>query len=281
MLLAIDIGNTHTTLGVFDGPNLVADFRLRSERPRTGDEFAALLTSLLLARGMSLAQITGVSMAYVVPPVGDALRDLSRRYLHVEPLVVSAATDTGLTINYDPPGAVGADRIVNAFAARVLWGEPQNVPCVVVDYGTATTLDAVSRAGAYEGGALLPGIGISLDALFAQAALLSHVELVPPPAAIGKNTADALRSGTLFGFAAQTDGMVRRFVAELGEGTRVIATGGLAPLIAPHCETVEIVDPDLTLTGLRLLYERAGPHPLPLPQVGQGPTQAGKGCLTR
>lgn len=257
MLLAIDIGNTHTTLGLFDGPNLVADFRLRSERPRTGDEFAALLVSLLGARGFGLKQITGVSMAYVVPPVGDALRDLSRRYFGVEPLVVSAATNTGMAIHYDPPGAVGADRIVNAYAARVLWGEPENVPCVVVDYGTATTLDAVSRDGAYEGGALLPGIGISLDALFAQAALLSRVELTAPPAAIGKNTADALRSGTLLGYAAQTDGMVRRFVSELEGEARVIATGGFAPLIGPHCETVEIVDPDLTLTGLRLLYERA------------------------
>lgn len=256
MLLAIDIGNTHTTLGLFDGPNLVADFRLRSERSQTGDEFAALLTSLLLARGIALGQITGVSMACVVPPVGDALRDLSRRYLNVEPLVVSSTTDTGLTIHYDPPGAVGADRIVNAFAARVLWSEPENVPCVIVDYGTATTLDAVSRKGAYEGGALLPGVGISLDALFAHAALLSRVELTRPPAAIGKNTGDALRSGTLFGYAAQTDGMVRRFAAELGEGTKVIATGGFARLIAPYCATIEIVDPNLTLTGLRLLHER-------------------------
>jgi len=257
MLLAIDIGNTNTTLGLFDGPDLVADFRLRSERARTADEYAALLASLLLSRGLTLGSIDAVAMAYVVPPVGGALRELSRRHLKVEPLVVTDRTDTGMAIRYDPPGAVGADRIVNAYAARVLFGEPGNVPCIVVDYGTATTLDAVSRDGAYEGGALLPGVGISLDALFAQAALLSRVELTPPPAAIGKNTADALRSGALLGFAAQTDGMVRRFVRELGKGTRVIATGGIAPLIAPHCETVEVIDPNLTLTGLRLLHERA------------------------
>ena len=257
MLLAIDIGNTHTTLGLFDGSNLVADFRLRSERPRTSDEYAALLASLLLTRRLALADISAVAMAYVVPPVGGALRDLARLHLHVEPLIVTAETDTGIPIRYDPPTSVGPDRIVNAYAARVLWGAPENAPCVVVDYGTATTLDALSRDGAYEGGALLPGVNISLDALFAQAALLSRVELVPPPRAIGKNTADALRSGTLFGFAAQTDGMVRRFVDELGQGTRVIATGGIAPLIAPYCAMVEIIDPNLTLTGLRLLYERA------------------------
>ncbi len=257
MLLAIDVGNTNTTLGVFDGEILVADFRLHSERTRTADEYAALLTSLLLGKRLSPDAIDGVAMAYVVPPVGGALRDLSRRHLGVEPLVVTAGTDTGMPIRYDPPAAVGADRIVNAVAARALFGAPQNVPCVVVDYGTATTLDAVSADGVYLGGAHMPGIGISMDALFAQAALLSRVELTAPPAAIGANTADALRSGILLGFAAQTDGMVTRFVGELGEGTRVIATGGIAPLITPYTTTIEVVDPNLTLTGLRLLHQRA------------------------
>lgn len=256
MLLALDIGNTNTTLGLFDGAELVADFRLRSERTRTSDEFAALLSSLLIGKGLTLAAIDAVAMAYVVPPVGDALRDLARRHLKVEPLVVTAET-AGMPVHYDPPAAVGADRIVNAVAARALWGGPENVPCVIVDYGTATTLDAVSRDGAYLGGALMPGVGISLDALFSQAALLSRVELTPPARAIGANTAEALRSGILLGFAAQTDGMVRRFVAELGDDTRVIATGGIAPLIAPHAATVTIIDPNLTLTGLRLLHERA------------------------
>jgi type III pantothenate kinase len=206
---------------------------------------------------LSLGVIDAVAMAYVVPPVGDALRDLARRHLDVEPLVVTAASDTGLRIRYDPPAAVGADRIVNAVAAHVLFGGPERVACVVVDYGTATTLDAVSADGVYLGGALMPGIGISLDALFGQAALLSRVELVPPPAAIGANTADALRSGILLGYAAQTDGMVARFRRELGPDTRVIATGGIAPLIAPHTTTIEVVDPNLTLTGLRLLHERS------------------------
>ncbi len=195
-------------------------------------------------------------MAYVVPPVGDSLRDLARRHLNVEPVIVTSELDLGMPIRYDPPAAVGADRLVNAFAARALYGAPQNVPCVVVDYGTATTLDAVSADGAYLGGALMPGIGISLDALFSHAALLSRVELKAPPAAIGANTADALRSGILLGFAAQTDGMVTRFVRELGPGTRIIATGGISPLIAPHAATIEILDPTLTLTGLRLIYER-------------------------
>ena len=257
MLLAIDIGNTNTTLGIFDGADLVADFRLHSERTRTADEYAALLSSLLTSKSLAPGSIDAVAMAYVVPPVGQALRDLARRHLQVEPLIVTDRTDTGMPIRYTPPSAVGADRIVNAVAARALWGGPENVPCVVVDYGTATTLDAVSRDGAYLGGALMPGIGISMDALFAQAALLSRVELTPPPQAIGQNTGDALRSGILLGFAAQTDGMVARFVAELGADTRVIATGGIAPLIARFATTLHTVDPNLTLTGLRLLHERA------------------------
>lgn len=264
MLLAIDIGNTNTTLGVFEGEALVADFRLRSVRGRTADEFAALLSSLLLARKLSLDTITGVAMAYVVPPVGDALRELSRRYFHVEPLVVTATSPIlGLTIRYDPPAAVGADRVVNAYAARELYaGSPPTAACVVVDYGTATTVDAVSADGAYLGGAIMPGIGISMDALFTHAALLSRVELSPPETAIGANTAGALRSGILLGFAAQTDGMVARFIEELGgNGTaaaavRVVATGGIAPLIAPHARTIEVVDVNLTLSGLRLLHER-------------------------
>ena len=265
MLLAIDIGNTNTTLGVFEGENLVADFRLRSERERTGDEFAALLASLLLLHGISLDAIDGVAMAYVVPPVGEALRDLARRHLKVEPFIVTPATNTGLKILYNPPNAVGADRIVNAYAGFELYcPNPSRTgkrpACVVVDYGTATTLDAVSSQGEYLGGALLPGIGISMDALFSHAALLSRGELFEPAAAIGSNTGEALRSGILYGFAAQTDGMVARFVGELsasGSEVRVIATGGIAPLITPFTSTVEIVDVNLTLTGLRLLYERA------------------------
>jgi type III pantothenate kinase len=270
MLLAFDVGNTNTTIGLFDGADMVADFRLRSVRGRTGDEFAAQLVSLLGTKGVTLGAITGFAMAYVVPPVGDALRDLARRHLNVEPFIVDAATDLGIVNRYSPPSAVGADRIVNAFAARELYafasspgGEGRGAPaaCVVVDYGTATTLDALSAAGEYLGGALLPGIGISMDALFSHAALLSRVELSAPPAAIGTNTADALRSGILYGFAAQTDGMVSRFVKELAGDTaaevRVIATGGIAPLIAPYTATVEVVDVNLTLTGLRLAYERA------------------------
>ncbi|HVK03919.1 MAG TPA: type III pantothenate kinase [Armatimonadaceae bacterium] len=263
MLLAIDIGNTNTTLGLFEGDTLVADFRMRSVRDRTADEYAALLASLLLTRGASLKSVTGVAMAYVVPPVGDALRDLAHRHLGVDPLVVTSETPTGLEIRYVPPTAVGADRVVNALAAWELFARPSSESarpaCVVVDYGTATTLDAVSPNAEYLGGAILPGIGVSMDALFSHAALLSRVELSEPAAAIGQNTADALRSGILYGFAAQTDGMVRRFAAELSAGgaeVRVIATGGIAPLIAPYTETIEVVDVNLTLTGLRLLWER-------------------------
>lgn len=259
MLLALDIGNTNTTIGLFDGPDLIADFRLRSVRDRTGDEYAALIASLLLSRGMTLRDIFGVAMAYVVPPVGSALRDLSIRHFHVEPLIVTSQTDLGLTIRYNPVTAVGADRVVNAFAAREIYRDTDGspLPAIVVDYGTATTLDAITADGVYLGGALLPGIGISMDALFSHAALLSRVELIAPPKAIGDNTADALRSGILLGYAAQTDGMVERFREEMGDGPiKIIATGGIAPLIAPYAKTLEVVDVNLTLTGLRLAYER-------------------------
>jgi len=260
MLLAMDVGNTNTTFGLFDGPELVADFRLRSVRNRTGDEYAALIASLLLSRGMTLSGVTGVSMAYVVPPVGGALRDLAVRYLKVEPLVVTSETDLGLTLRYQPPSAIGADRLVDAYAARELYRKADGEPsaCIVVDWGTATTLEAVSEDGVYLGGALLPGIGISMDALFSHAALLSRIELTAPPSAIGANTPDALRSGILFGFADQTDGMVARFAAEMGgrEKIKVIGTGGIAPLIAPYTTSIDAVDVNLTLVGLRLIHER-------------------------
>lgn len=261
MLLAVDIGNTHTALGVFDGANLVADFRLRSTSARTADEWAALLISLLGGKGLSPGAVLGVAVASVVPPVGEAWRDLARRYLRVEPLVVAGDMDTGMPIRYHPPSSVGADRIANAVAVRALWGAPHNVPCVVVDYGTATKLEAVSADGVYLGGAILPGVGISQNALFAQAALLPRVPLRVPVRAIGTNTAEALSSGILLGFASQTDGLVARFVAELGPNTRVIATGGFASLIAPHAKTIELVEPHLTLIGLRLLHERVPSTP--------------------
>jgi type III pantothenate kinase len=262
MLLALDIGNTNTTIGLFDGTMMVVDFRLRSVRDRTGDEYAALIASLLLSRGMTLRDVTGVAMAYVVPPVGSSLRDLARHHFQVEPLVVTPQTDLGLTIRYDPPSAVGADRIVNAFAARELYRNPDGAPqaAIIVDYGTATTLDAVTAEGEYLGGAILPGIGISMDALFSHAALLSRVELMAPPTSIGQNTADALRSGILFGFAEQTDGMVQRFRREMGsDDILVIGTGGIAPLLAPYSKTLNTIDVNLTLNGLRLAYERLHP----------------------
>jgi type III pantothenate kinase len=259
-LLALDIGNTNTTIGLFEGTELIADFRLRSVRDRTGDEYAALIASLLLTRDLKMRDVSGFAMAYVVPPVGGSLRELAARHLPgVDPLIVTAQTDLGLTIRYDPPSAVGADRIVNAFAARELYRRKDGTPapCVIVDYGTATTLDAVTADGAYLGGAIFPGIGISMDALFSHAALLARVELTTPKAAIGANTAEALRSGILLGYAAQTDGMVERFVAEMGgDDIRVIGTGGIAPLVAQHTKTLQVVDVNLTLQGLRLAHER-------------------------
>lgn len=258
MLLALDVGNTAIKLGLFKGPDLVADFRLRSERERTPDEYAALLSTLLSLRGRSLADVDVAATACVVPPIGEALREFARRHLRCELLTVTAETNTGISIRYDPPASLGPDRLVNAAAAWALWGAPEGTACIVVDYGTATKLEAVSADGVYLGGAILPGIGISLEALFDRAALLRRVDLSQPVlSAIGENTADALRAGILLGFAAQTDGLVRRFLAELGGAARVIATGGFAPLITPHSETVTVVEPGLTLTGLRLIHERS------------------------
>jgi type III pantothenate kinase len=266
MLLALDIGNTNITGGLFDGEAVVAEFRLRADATRPADEYAAQIAGLLhLQAGSVFAEVEAVALASVAPALTGLLTEVTRRYIRREPFVVRAGeTDTGLTLAYDPPDALGADRLVNAFAAHQMYaarqGENRAAACIVVDYGTATKLEAVSGDGVYLGGVILPGAGISMDALFAHAALLRRVELTPPPAAIGANTADALRSGILYGYAAQTDGLVYRFRREMNvSDARVVATGGLAPLIAPHAATVEIVDTRLTLTGLRLLYERAQP----------------------
>lgn len=253
MLLAIDVGNTNITFAVFDGENVRADWRIGTVARRTGDEYAGLLISLLAERGLRLADIDGMIIASVVPAALDALMRFSRKHLHIDsPMVVSAEMDLGIKVNYHPSGDVGADRIANAIAAHAKYGGK----VIVVDLGTGTTLDAVSENGDYLGGAIAPGIQISLEALFARAARLTGVRLIAPDKAIGDTTAGSLQSGIIFGFAGMVDALVTRFQAEIGGGARVIATGGLADVIADHSRTIECCDELLTLEGLRLIYER-------------------------
>jgi type III pantothenate kinase len=254
MLLAIDVGNTNITFAVFDGEQIKADWRIGTVVRRTSDEYAALLISLFGDRGLKLADIDGVIVSSVVPAAVDALTRFSRKHLHIDsPMILSAEMDLGIKVNYYPPGDVGADRIANAIAAHAKYGSK----VIVVDLGTGTTLDAVSEDGEYLGGAIAPGIQISLEALFARAARLTGVRLVAPDKAIGDTTASSLQSGIIFGFAGMVDALVDRFQAEIGGDAKVIATGGLADMIADQSRTIECCDELLTLEGLRLIYERA------------------------
>lgn len=265
MLLAIDIGNTTISCGIYAGAERAADFRLLSDTKRPADEYAALLSASMMSQGVMSSAITSVAISSVVPLLTQTISRFCLKRLALKPLIVTGGTETGLKSRYSPPEALGADRLMNAFGAHRLYGEQGNKHCLVVDLGTATKFEAVTAEGDYLGGAILPGVGISLDALFSHAALLSRVDLTTiPQDAIGTNTADALRSGILFGYADLIDGMVGRLwtemVAELADGAddesvRIIATGGYASLIAPHCSTIDTVDELLTLNGLRLLHE--------------------------
>ena len=254
MLLAIDVGNTNIVLGAYRGEELVGDWRIRTDRDRTTDEHGMLVKELLAHRGLALGEIRAVAISSVVPTMNETLADLSRRYFHTEPFFVSAQTAIGLCIHYHPPTDVGADRICNTVGAFAKYGGP----AIVVDFGTATTFDVIDSQGDYLGGAIIPGIGISMDALFRQAARLYRVEFTAPPHAVGTNTVHAMQSGLVFGYAGQTDAMVDRITVELGGSARVIATGGLAELIHKESRTIEVVDQLVTLEGLRLLFER---HP--------------------
>ena len=249
MLLAVDVGNTQTVFGVFDGDRLVEHWRVATEAERTADELATLVVRLLDLRELELGELTGVCLSSTVPPLVRAYQELVERYVGAPLVVVGPGVKTGLPILYDNPHEVGPDRIVNAVAARERYG----TPCIVVDFGTSTNFDAVSRAGEYVGGVLAPGIEISMEALFARAARLVKVDFTPPPSVIGKTTVAGLQSGLVYGFAGQVDGIVASIRGELGEDARVIATGGLAGLIAPYSEAIELVDPLLTLEGLRLV----------------------------
>ena len=250
MLLAVDVGNTQTVFGLFDGERLVEHWRVATEDERTADELAALLGRLLELRDLGFDAVTGVCLSSTVPGLLRAYDELAGRHVGAPMLVLGPGSKTGIPILYDDPREVGPDRIANAVAARERYG----APCIVVDFGTSTNFDAVSEAGEYVGGVLAPGIEISMDALFARAARLQKVDFTEPPAVIGKTTTSALQSGLVYGFAGQVDGIVTRMRAELGDTAPVVATGGLAELIAPHSGTIERVDPLLTLEGLRLIW---------------------------
>lgn len=250
MLLAIDIGNTNITLGVYKGEALGPRWRLATSRETTPDECGATMLSLFRHSGISAGEIDAIAIASVVPPLTALFQDACEQYFQCKPLTVDGTTKTGIRILYDDPGQVGADRIVDAAACYKLYGGP----ACIVDFGTATTFDAISSEGDYLGGAIAPGIGIAAEALFRRAAKLPKVDLHRPPAAIGKNTAHSLQSGLLFGYVGLVEGMAARFRAELGPATQVVATGGLAEIIAKETSVISIVAPWLTLDGLRIIH---------------------------
>lgn len=252
MLLTIDVGNTNTVLGLFDGDELRVHWRLTTRREQTADEYGILVRNLFSGSDLEPGGIEGVALASVVPPLTPVLEQLARRYLDHEPLVVGPGVKTGMPILYEPPGDVGADRILNGVAAFEAYGGP----VVVVDFGTATTFDVITRQGEYSGGVICPGIGISAEALFQRAARLPRVDVRHPEQVIGRSTVASIQSGLYFGYAAMCEGIIGRIRGELGESPRVVATGGLAETLSVEIPSIEVVDPVLTLTGLRLIWER-------------------------
>ena len=250
MFLAIDVGNTQTVLGIYNGQALRQHWRMSTDRARTADEYGVLVRSLLA--GADNPRIDGIAVACVVPPMNHVVDVLCRKYLERAPLFVGPGVRTGMPILYDKPQEVGADRIVNAIAAF----ERTRDTTIIVDFGTATTFDYVSDKGEYVGGVIAPGLGISSDALFERTAKLYRVEFAKPKHVVGRNTVHAIQSGLIYGYVSLVDGLVTRIQKENKVKARVLATGGFAPLLAPESETIEEVDEFLTLDGLRLIYER-------------------------
>lgn len=255
MLLAIDIGNTNITLGLYRGEERAAAWRLATVHERMPDEYGLQVVGLLDHARHKIDEIDGIVLASVVPPLTGTFVHACRNYIGQDPLVVDAGVRTGVRIRYEDPKAVGADRVVDAAAVQRLYGGP----ACVVDFGTATTFDAISAEGEYLGGAIAPGIGIAAEALFQRTAKLTRVDLARPPAAIGRNTVHAIQSGLLFGYVGLVEGMVTRFRAELGPKMKVIGTGGLVDIIADETSVIEIRAPWLTLDGLRIVWEMNRP----------------------
>ncbi len=254
MFLAVDVGNSHMVIGVYEENRLICHWRMKTDRSSTVDELAALFHGLFSMREIGFADISGVIIASVVPPMQAAWAAFSKKYFNTEPLLVTENVKTGMKILTDNPAEVGADRIVNAVVAY----EQYRLPLIIVDFGTAITFDCVSANGEYLGGAIAPGLAISLEALGSRTAKLPRVDISAPPARpIGANTVDAIKSGILYGYGGLIDGLVKRLREDFAPAVpKVIATGGMAELIAPYAESIEAVDPMLTLEGLRLLYER-------------------------
>jgi type III pantothenate kinase len=251
MLLAIDIGNTSISLGLYASETLGARWRLASDNERTSDEYGILLLQLLEQAGIQSGRVEDVAIASVVPPLTGTIDRACRDYLDASPLIVDAGTRTGIPLRYEDPKQVGADRVVNAAAVRRL----HKGPACIVDFGTATIFDAISAQGEYVGGAIAPGIGIAADALFRRAAKLPRVEIMRPPSAIGRNTVHALQSGLLFGYVGLVEGMVARFRAELGGEMKTIGTGSMVEAIAGETSCIDIIEPWLALQGLKIVYD--------------------------
>lgn len=251
MLLTIDIGNTNLTLGLYEGDKLGAHWRLATDHNRMPDEYGLQFLGLLQNAGKTTRDVTGISLASVVPPLTGRVVQACREYLKQEPLVVDAGVKTGIKIRYEDPKAVGADRVCDAVAVMKFYGGP----ACVVDFGTATTFNAITKDGEYLGGAIMAGINLAAEALYTRAAKLPRIDLQVPPSVIGRNTVHAMQSGLLFGYVCMIEGMVSRFRSELGSDMKVIATGGLAEVVAKETKVIDIISPWLTLDGLRILWD--------------------------
>jgi len=261
MLLAIDVGNTNIVLGVFDGTELVHSWRLATLRERTSDELGILVTSLCAHHGVTRDRITGIVIGSVVPPLTSTMSEMVREYFGKTPLHVEPASNTGMPILYDNPYEVGADRVVNGIAAYEAYGKLQRRGVIVVDFGTATTFDTVSARGEYLGGVICPGPQIAADALFQRASKLPRIDVRKPDRVIGRTTVASMQAGLFWGYVDMVEGLVRRIRSELGGDVAVVATGGLASSVAPETSVIEHVDPELTLRGLRIVWERNRTNP--------------------
>jgi type III pantothenate kinase len=265
MLLVLDVGNTNTVLGVFEaasgepgahyGP-LIANWRVSTTKTQTVDEYGVLFRNLFSMSGLEVSSVQGTVISSVVPPLDSTLREVCERYFHSRPLFIEPGVKTGMPVHYDNPAEVGADRIVNSVAAFEKFGGP----CIVVDFGTATTFDVVSKKGEYMGGVITPGIGVSADALFARTARLPRVDIRKPPRVLATNTVNSVQSGLYYGYLGLIDGILERLIAELGDNVSVVATGGLAALMGGGSKYIKEIDDLLTLQGLRIIYERNVTH---------------------